>query len=190
MASAPRVVPEHRQNAKGGPRSPGGLFLPIPSLQRFAGKCRFDPVTGCVVWEGGKTSGRGDSKPIYGSFWDDGRRWFTHRWSAAKLHGFDITGLQVDHYCPHLVASGRKPNTLCVQHVRPETQEANLALQAERHRAMQASTTRQFWLFVSLGIEALADEPAPIASNDEMPFYDPPAWFAPFMPAPPPDCPF
>lgn len=183
MATSSRcVVPAYRQNAKNGPRDAGGLLLPIPALRRFAEKCRFDPLTGCVVWEGGTTSGQGSSKAIYGSFWDDGRRWTSHRWAAANIHGHDITGLQVDHFCPHLVATNRKPNTLCVEHVRPETQEENLALQAERNRAVQASTTRQFWLFVSLGIEELSDEPAPIASNDEFPWYDPPAWFVPFMP--------
>jgi len=168
------------------PRSSCGLLLShAPALQRFAEKCRFDPVTGCVVWEGGKTSGRGATKPVYGSFWDDGRRWCAHRWSAAHIHGHDITGVQVDHYCPHLVAARQPPNTLCVQHVQPETQAVNLALQRERaNLAAQSNNARQFWLFVSLGIEELREDPAPIADNDEVavPWYDPPAWFLPFMP--------
>lgn len=46
------------------------------ALQRFAEKCAFDPVTGCVMWIGGTTHGHGNNAP-YGSFWD-GKRWFAH----------------------------------------------------------------------------------------------------------------
>lgn len=188
MASNASRVPEHRQNLKTGPRDARGWPLPIPSLQRFAEKCRFDATTGCVIWTGGTTQGRGNSA-VYGSFWDDGRRHFAHRWAAANIHGHDIDGLQVGHCCP-----GR-PNTLCVEHVEPTTNTEN---QAERNarlasdrRAVQTTEQRQFWLFVHLGIEQLPDEPEPVADNDQIPFFTPPEWLRPFM-AKPEDsiCPF
>lgn len=77
------------------------------ALARFAAKCRFDPVTGCVEWTGGTTSGKG-SVCEYGSFWFEGRRWFAHRWAARFIHGLEIDGLDVDHECR---------NRLCQQHL-------------------------------------------------------------------------
>lgn len=141
---------------------------PRSALDRFREKCRFDPVTGCVLWIGGKTSGRGNTA-VYGSFWFEGRRWFAHRWAAAYIHGLDIGGVTAGHCCPH---TGGKPNTLCVEHLKPETLAANVA---ERNtRVAQDSATRQYWLFVHLGIE----EAPPVyeAPADGIPFYSPPAW--------------
>lgn len=143
------------------------------ALARFAAKCRFDPLTGCVLWEGGKTQGRGNTA-IYGSFWFEGRRWFAHRWAGVHIHGLDLDGVQAGHCCPH------GPDTLCVQHIEAQTQADNLAEMHGRRAAAQSSADRQFWLFVSLGIE-----PPPAASGqpiaDAMPFFDPPAWFRPFI---------
>lgn len=143
-------------------------------LQRFAEKCAFDPTTGCVMWIGGTTSGHGHNEP-YGAFWDDGRRWFAHRWSAFHIHGLEITGLQVDHNCPY------GASTLCVEHVKPETNEVNRALQHTRPgRAFQSLETRRYWLFVSKGIEPYI--PPPRVETD-IPFYSPPDWLRPFLPA-------
>lgn len=146
-----------------------------PALERFAEKCRFDPTTGCVLWTGGTTAGRGNSA-VYGVFWFEGSRWAVHRWSAIHIHGIHLGTNQAGHCCPH------GPNTLCVEHVAGQTQLENLAELNGRlkAKATQSSAERQFWLFVRLGIE-----PAPagqIINLDAVPFYEPPAWFRPYMP--------
>ncbi|MDE2426694.1 MAG: hypothetical protein KGO96_12385 [Elusimicrobia bacterium] len=136
-------------------------------LARFIAKCRFDPGTGCVIWTGGQTSGRGHSSP-YGAFWFAGRRWFAHRWAAQFIHGLDIDGAQVDHCCP----PGRTgygfapPNTLCVHHVRPLSPAAN--------RQKQTLDQRRYWIYCQVGLE----EPPPIWANNftEIPFYPEPEW--------------
>lgn len=103
------------------------------ALERFLNYCRFDPTTGCVLWIGGTTSGRGHSAP-YGSFKDAGKRWFAHRWAARHIHGLEIDGLHVDHCCPPHRAGWEPllPNTLCVHHVQALTSSANRDLQTER----------------------------------------------------------
>jgi hypothetical protein len=78
----------------------GNQLRARPALERFAEKCRFDPATGCVLWIGGTTAGRGNSA-LYGSFWFEGSRWFTHRWSAIHIHGIDLGDNQAGHCCPH-----------------------------------------------------------------------------------------
>lgn len=148
-----------------------------PALDRFTEKCRFDPVTGCVLWTGGTTAGHGNTA-VYGSFWFEGRRWFAHRWAAAYIHDLDIGGVTVGHCCPGT------PNTLCVQHLKPETLAENVA---ERNtRVAQSSATRQFWLFVQLGIEPAP--PIAEADNDGIPFYAAPDWLR--AAAQDDDCPF
>lgn len=157
-----------------GGRFPKGKEHPNwrSALERFAEKCAFDPCTGCVMWAGGTSAGRGHHEP-YGVFWYGGERWFAHRWSAAFIHGHDITGLQVDHYCPY------GPSTLCVQHVRPATSAMNRFLQNARPgRAFQDLATRRYWLFVSKGLETL--EPRRKIESD-IPFYRPPDWLQPFL---------
>lgn len=153
-----------------------------PPLERFAEKCRFEPHTGCVVWIGGKTSGQGGSKGVYGAFRDGDTRWFAHRWSAHHIHGFDINGLQVDHYCPALLAIGARPNTLCVEHVQTATLEQNVALQHARRRETQTNLQRQFWLMVHRGWEELPPQPETI-DLEQIPFFAPPAWLQPFTAA-------
>ena len=145
-----------------------------PALERFAEKCRFDPRTGCVLWIGGTTAGRGNTAR-YGSFWHEGSRWAAHRWAAIHIHGMNLGSNQAGHNCPH------GPNTLCVEHVTGQTQLENLAELNERlkAKAQQSNLDKQFWLFVSLGIE-----PAPPKQEippDEIPFYEPPEWLKPFM---------
>jgi len=123
-----------------------------PAIERFLEKCEFDPRTGCVIWVGGTTSGRGHSQP-YGSFWFEGRRWFAHRWAAKYIHGQHIDDLQVDHCCPC------GPRTLCVQHVQAVPPAINRELQ---------------WIRVQVGLE-----PEPAVGEveiDEPPFYYPPDW--------------
>lgn len=120
-------------------------FPPIKGktvLERFAEKCRFDPRTGCVLWIGGTTAGRGNSAR-YGVFWD-GKRWAAHRWSAIHIHGLTLGEKQAGHTCPC------GPNTLCVQHLSGQTQlenldELNTRLKA---KAVQSASERQFYLFI------------------------------------------
>ena len=155
------------------------------AIERFAAKCRFDPLTGCVIWTGGKTSGQGNSAE-YGSFWYEGRRHFAHRWAGVHIHGLDLDGVQAGHYCP------AGPNTLCVEHVEPQTQAENMAEQIARLGpvgARQTSEQRQYWLFVTLGIEP-EPEPAPRPDGFDVPFFEPPEWLRPYLPKPGDDCPF
>lgn len=167
------------------PRTPGGLFVSTgPAIERFAAKCRFDPVTGCVLWTGGTTAGRGNSAK-YGSFWYEGRRWFAHRWAAAFIHGLAIGGAEVGHCCPE------GPNTLCVQHLEPTTKADNLAEQIARgtgavgaaRKAEQSAQQRQFWLFVQLGIEPEPEQVRPLDDElGQIPFFEPPEWYRPYAP--------
>lgn len=130
------------------------------ALARFRAKCLFDPRTGCVVWTGGTTRGRGNTA-TYGSFWYDGRRWFAHRFAAAFIHGLKIDGLQVGHCCPY--TPDGHPNTLCVEHLAGETQTENLAEalarlgppshRTARFKAEQDATQRQYWLLAERGYE-------------------------------------
>lgn len=143
-----------------------------PAIERFVSKCAFDPITGCVMWIGGQTSGRGHNEP-YGSFWFDGRRWFAHRWAAQFIHGFSIDGLQVDHWCPC------GPSTLCIEHVKPETPSNNRELQNVRPgRSFQTLATKQWWLLVTKGIE---EEPPRERDNEGIPFHTPPEWLRPYL---------
>lgn len=169
------------------PRLRGRFLSNGSAIARFASKCRFDPVTGCVLWAGGKTRGRGNTAE-YGSFWDDGRRHFAHRWAAVHIHGYDLSGgLTVGHCCPG------HPNSLCVEHIEPQTLAANVAERntrvARMARAEQSNTTRQFWLLVERGYEQLPEAPA--IDADDIPFFAPPEWLRPFMEKPENDeCPF
>lgn len=142
------------------------------ALQRFAEKCQFDAATGCVLWTGGTSSGRGNSAR-YGVFWHEGR-WFAHRWAAMHIHGIELGSFQVGHCCPC------GPNTLCVEHVEGQTQIENLEEQHGRRRlAQQSAVERQHWLFVQLGIH----EPEPEApqQTDGIPYHEPPAWLRPYL---------
>lgn len=157
-----------------------------PALQRFAEKCVFDYSTGCVLWTGAKTSGRGNTA-VYGSFWDGGKV-YAHRWAAVHIHGIDLGSNEAGHCCP----SG--PNTLCVQHIEGQTKADNVAERNTRvAKANQPAETRQFFLFMQLGIH----EPEPestqsIDPSNVVPFHSPPAWLRPFIQPPEQsdDCPF
>lgn len=146
-----------------------------PALQRFAEKCEFDAVTGCVVWTGGTTSGQGNSAR-YGAFWDDGRRVPAHRWAAVHIHGIDLGSDEAGHCCPH------GPNSLCVQHLEGQTKAANIAERNTRvAKANQSNATRQFYLFKQLGIGEAEPETAAPAGVPDVPFYEPPEWFRPYI---------
>lgn len=147
-------------------------------LHRFIMKCQFEPRTGCVRWIGGKTSGRGNTAE-YGAFWFEGRRWFAHRWAAKFIHGLDIDNMQVGHYCPH--TPDGHPDTLCVQHVRPETQQDNLIEQRMRGSGVCALSPeqRQFWLLVGLGYELAPPSHDRSSVADEIPFHVEPDWLNP-----------
>lgn len=185
------------------PRSKCGLaFLPrdpvtkrvlaIDALERFLAKCEFDSRTGCVVWTGGKTRGRGNTA-TYGSFWYEGRRWFAHRWAAAFIHGLDVDRLTVGHNCPH--TPDGHPNTLCVQHLAGEALADNVAERNTRRaaaaRVEQSANERQLWLLVERGYEQAPPAHDPATLADEMPWFEPPAWLRQHQaPALTDDCPF
>lgn len=157
----------------------GSLPEVAAALRRFRAKCVFQPETGCVIWTGATTAGRGNSA-TYGAFWF-GRKWYAHRWAAAFIHGLDITGKQVGHNCPH--TPDEHPNTLCVQHVVGQTQTENLAEQMARGTgvagqwlAQQDPAERRMWLLTELGYEEPPPTHDPATLADAIPFYDPPAW--------------
>jgi hypothetical protein len=154
-------------------RDAAGRLIPLDPLARFASKCAFDPATGCVMWIGTTTHGKGRNEP-YGYFWFDGRMWLAHRWAARHIHGLEIDELEVDHCCPC------GPSTLCVQHLAGETGDVNRALRLERESrpATQTLQTKRYWLFVSLGIEPYRP---PLREVSNVPFFDPPAWLTPFL---------
>lgn len=173
------------------PRDERGLLLPIDALERFRAKCEFDPRTGCVVWTGGRTQGRGNTA-VYGSFWYDGRRWFAHRWAAIFVHGLNIDGLTVGHCCPH--TPDGHPNTLCVQHLEAQTLAENVAECNTRTKTkppVQSTAQLQFWAFVNKGLEPAppVHDPASIGPDD-IPFFEPPAWLGRPQRKEPDACPF
>lgn len=144
-------------------RNARGLYVSTrPPLERFLSFCRFEPETGCVVWTGGTTQGRGHHVP-YGSFWAEGRRWFAHRWAAKNIHGLEIEELQVDHCCPAIP----KPNTLCVEHLQAVTPKMNRDLQ-----------TRRKFIHLQVGLVDYRDVYGPDAEDFEErpPFFTPPSW--------------
>lgn len=164
-----------------------GFQATLTPLERFRLYCQFDPTTGCVLWIGATTAGRGKSAK-YGSFWADGRRHFAHRWAAANIHGLDIDGFTVDHCCDPMRAGGTEPllpNTLCVQHLAAETRVDNTLL----------AMARRTWILTQKGyyeppplFEGLTAPPGPHV----IPFHAPPAWLGVDTPvnSADEDCPF
>lgn len=145
----------------------------LTPLERFRNYCRFDPLTGCVLWTGGTTNGRGNSAP-YGAFWFEGKRWAAHRWAGVHIHGLDLAGVHGDHCCDpfrHGGAEPLPPNTLCVEHVRALTSRDNSLDRWERQR----------WLMVAKGYEEAPPLFAELGATAVevpgfAPVYDPPAW--------------
>lgn len=186
-----RRTPPERSGTALCPRDERGRLLPIDALARFASKCEFDATTGCVIWVGGKTRGRGNTAE-YGSFWYEGARWFAHRWAGVHIHGLALDGVQAGHCCP------AGPNTLCVEHVTGQTIAENMAEQIARlgpvgrrpPKVEQSNAERQYWLLVERGYEQLPPEPEREA--DDIPFYAPPEWLRPFLAQPEEtdECPF
>jgi len=162
----------NRHYVREAERDAAGRLKSTDALQRFAEKCAFDPITGCVMWVGTMTRGHGHNEP-YGYFWFEGKMWLAHRWAAIHIHGFEITNLQVDHCCP------AGPSTLCVEHVKPETAAINRFLQHARPgRALQDLDTKRYWAFVTKGLEEYRSVPR---SNDGVPCCNPPPWLQPFL---------
>lgn len=145
------------------------------ALQRFAEKCEFNAATGCVVWTGSTSAGRGNTTR-YGTFWAEGRRVFAHRWAAVHIHGIELGSYEAGHCCPH------GPNSLCVQHLEGQTKADNIAERNRRvAKANQPAATRQFFLLKQLGFlepEPASESPAGVPL---VPFYEPPAWFRPYI---------
>ena len=142
-----------------GASTGGGTTRRLPALERFARACLFDPVTGCVRWNGGTTSGRGGTVR-YGSFWFEGRRHLAHRWAAEHIHGLNPEEGQIRHTC-------REP--LCVQHL-------------ELIEGAQTGTTRQYYMGVERGWwEREPGDAPPDPDPEAIPFFWPPDWLAPFL---------
>ncbi len=149
---------------------PGNDYFPrrgLSPMDRFLTFCEFDPATGCVLWTGGRTQGRGHNVP-YGSFWFEGRRWFAHRWAAKYIHGLDIEDKQVDHCCSEYAVGVEHPNTLCVQHLQAVTAKTNRDLQA-----------RRFYIHLQVGLISYAEaygELPHLQTPEGIPFLTPPTW--------------
>ena len=144
-------------------------------LQRFAEKCEFDSSTGCIVWKGGTSAGRGNTAR-YAVFWAEGRRVFAHRWAAVHIHDIELGPNEAGHCCPH------GPNSLCVQHLEGQTKADNVAERNTRvAKANQAATTRQFYLFKQLGILEPESAETGFADVPVLPTYEPPEWFRPYL---------
>lgn len=143
----------------------------MTALERFLGFCVFEPSTGCVLWVGGNTKGRGHHVE-YGAFWFEGRRWLAHRWAAKFIHGIDIDGFDVDHCCPDFCPALLRPNTLCVQHLQPLTPRDN--------RIKQTIDTRRNFVHLQVGLVTHHDmygyEPDDPSVGWLTTIYDPPAW--------------
>lgn len=139
----------------------------LTPLERFRSYCRFEPETGCVLWVGARTMGRGHNVP-YPAFWFEGRRWFGHRWAAKYIHGLDIDSFHVDHRCPHIPI----PNTLCVEHLQCITPKRNRELQFERRRAFIHMQVGLLAYHDVYGTDAL---PEPL-DETLIPFHQPPTW--------------
>lgn len=140
----------------------GRFVADTPALQRFISKCRFEPETGCVVWTGSTSQGRGHHIP-YGQFWFEGKVWWAHRWAARYIHGQDIDDFQTDHCCDTIPI----PNTLCVEHLQSITARRNRELQHQRRM-----------IHLQVGLLQYEDiyGPLPEPDPDAVPFYNPPAW--------------
>lgn len=139
----------------------------LSPLQRFRSYCEFDPATGCVIWTGAQTQGRGHNVP-YGSFWFEGRRWFAHRWAAKFIHGLGVEEMQIDHCCSEYGLGVDAPNTLCVQHLQAVTPKLNRELQV-----------RRFFVHLQVGLLNYEEEyqiPPTLTDPTGIPFLSPPAW--------------
>lgn len=127
---------------------------------RFAKYCKFDPYTGCVIWIGGTTAGRGKTAR-YGSFWFEGKSWRAHRWAAKYIHCQNIDGRDVDHCCPRI-----HPRTLCVEHVASMLPSANRDLQ---------------WLRIQVGLDE-PDWEDYVPDPEDMPWFAEPDWLRALRP--------
>ena len=72
-----------------------------------------------------------------------------------------------------------------MQHVEAQAQAEKLAEAMNRLgppglRVSQSNRERQYWLFVSLGIERLPDATERDLTED-IPFFEPPEWLRPFL---------
>lgn len=125
------------------------------ALRRFASKCRHDAATGCVIWTGGTTTGRGGNARV-GAFKFEGKRWAAHRWAAKYIHGLEIEGASVSQTCG---------DPLCQQHISasPIPSETDF---------------RYHWVLVSVGARPLPEVEKPDA--EAVPFYLKPSWLSPF----------
>ena len=123
------------------------------ALRRFAAKVKFDPVSGCVIWIGGTTSGRA-GHVRYGAFKHQGKRWLAQRWAAEFIKGIRTEGRQIVQECG---------NPLCVEHVAGLDPDPDYL-----HRL------RYQWVLVQVGVHEPPPEKEEI--EDGVPYYEPPEW--------------
>lgn len=93
-------------------------------IARFLWLCTFNPDTGCLIWDGAKSRGRGNTA-WYGTF-TTGLGRDSRSVRAHKFYGVAVLGLRpetgkhhLDHTCP---------NPLCVSHVQCVPEFINLKL--------------------------------------------------------------
>jgi len=100
------------------PRQLKFKLRPSP-MERFLSKLVFNPMSGCVLWAAGTSSG-GDRSTFYPSFWDGTQSVRGHIWAAEYIHNLVRSpGYHVDHYCRC---------SLCVQHLQLQPGEVNSSL--------------------------------------------------------------
>lgn len=133
------------------------------SLDRFREKCIFDPDTGCVLWNGGLTrGGQKESNCLYGVFWDNGRRHSAHRWACENVHGKPIPeGWHAGHTCP------TGPDSLCVQHVEPQSPNENWKLRHDPGAADRSLERRRVIAEGRAGGVPFFTEPAWLSGKQE-----------------------
>lgn len=141
-----------------------GITWDHHDIARFLSRCTLDPSTGCLVWAGAKSRGRG--KTIwYGSFHVSakpgipGKTVRAHKfYSVAVLGHRPKTGIhQLDHVCV---------NSLCVRHI--------ACVPAYINRALQ-------WIRVQVGLDSPPDYYAAVITRlslwvSENPRPDQPEW--------------
>jgi len=112
-----------------------GFSWDSADIARFLNMCVEDPTTGCLIWAGAQSRGRGNTA-WYGSFTPTG----CHSVRAHKFYAVSVLGLRpktdlhhLDHTCT---------NSLCVRHVECVPVSVNLALR---------------WIRVQVGLDPSPD---------------------------------
>lgn len=97
-----------------------GLSWDGHDIARFLWLCDLDPATGCLIWQGARSRGRGNTA-WYGTFATGNKSVRAHKFYAVAVLGLrPETGRHhLDHTCP---------NSLCVSHIECVPEFLNLKL--------------------------------------------------------------